>query len=412
MQRRKKHSSPIMGLDIGTTKVSIVVGDLNEKNKIEIVGIGSHASSGLKRGVVVNIEATVDSIQKAAEEAERMSGYPIKEVMIAIGGDHIKGMKGHGMVTLRDKEVTSRDIERVIESANTLLIPTERETIHSIAQDYTVDRESGINDPIGIHGLKLEANVHIVTGDVTSRRNIEKCIKMSGMTSAGIVLKQIASSEAVLTRDEKEIGVAMIDFGGGTCSIAIFMNGSVQYTENISLGGDNIDRDIAFGLSISLPKAKKLKEDHGVALAKADEMLSDETIEIRNASDSTCKKVLKRDLIKIIELRMEEIFILIKEELSKAGFIGMLPAGVVLTGGSSKMKETKALAEQVLEMPTRVGVPYDVHGLTDIVNDPVHSTGIGLVKYAIMSKGLPLEAGAMNKKNVFTRMKSWFSELF
>ena len=239
MQRRKKHSSPIMGLDIGTTKVSIVVGDLNEKNKIEIVGIGSHASSGLKRGVVVNIEATVDSIQKAAEEAERMSGYPIKEVMIAIGGDHIKGMKGHGMVTLRDKEVTSRDIERVIESANTLLIPTERETIHSIAQDYTVDRESGINDPIGIHGLKLEANVHIVTGDVTSRRNIEKCIKMSGMTSAGIVLKQIASSEAVLTRDEKEIGVAMIDFGGGTCSIAIFMNGSVQYTENISLGGDN-----------------------------------------------------------------------------------------------------------------------------------------------------------------------------
>ena len=413
MAQGKNNLAQIVGLDIGTTKVSVVVGESDPSGKIEIIGVGNHPSHGLKRGVVVNIEETVDSIQNAIDKAEHMSGHLIKEVIVGIAGGHIKGMNGHGMVTLREKEVTPKDIERVIESANALLIPAEREIIHAIPQDYTVDRESGINDPVGIHGLKLEADVHIVTGDVTAARNIIKCIEMSGMTSVDMVIEQIASSEAVLTQDEREIGVAMIDFGGGTCDIAVFVNGSVKYTESITLGGDHLDRDIAFGLSVPLPEARKLKENHGVATAKQNgSMMNDERIEVKTASGHEPKNVFKRDLSTIIELRMEEIFTLIKKEFSKQGFIGMLPAGVVLTGGSSKMREMTILAEQVLEMPVRIGIPHDVNGLTEIITDPIYSTGVGLVKYASSNKGGAVTGGRLTQKNVFTRMKGWFNEFF
>ncbi len=412
MAQRKNSSLPIVGLDIGTTKVSVVVAEFDLNGDVEIIGVGNHPSHGLKRGVVVNIEKTVDSIQNAVEKAERMSGHEIKEVIVGIAGGHIKGMNGHGMVTLREKEVTPKDIDRVIESANALLIPAEREIIHAIPQDYTVDRESGINDPVGIHGLKLEANVHVVTGDVTAARNIVKCIEMSGMTSIDMVIEQIASSEAVLTHDEREIGVAMIDFGGGTCDIAVFMNGSIKYTESITLGGDHLDRDIAFGLSVPLPEARKLKENHGMATANPNEMMSDERIEVKSASGHEPKRILKRDLTMIIQLRMEEIFTLIKKEFLKQGFIGMLPAGVVLTGGSSKMREMATLAEQVLDMPVRIGIPRDVSGLTDIITDPIYSTGVGLIKYASLNKGFGIPAGVLTQRNVFTRMKGWFNEFF
>jgi len=412
MAQKKNHSPTVVGLDIGTTKVSVVVGEINPDGEIKIVGVGNHPSHGLKRGVVVNIEKTVESIKNAIEEAEHMSGHEINEVIVGIAGGHIKGMNGHGMVTLREKEVTQKDIERVIESANALLIPAEREIIHAIAQEYTVDRERGIHDPIGIHGLKLEADVHIITGDVTAARNIIKCIETSGTSSVDMVLEQIASSEAVLTQDEKEIGVAMIDFGGGTCDIAAFMNGSLKYTESITLGGDHLDRDIAFGLSIPLPEARKLKENHGVATLKPDEQPSDERIEVRSASGHVPKNILKRDLATIIQLRMEEIFMLIRKELLKQGIIGMLPAGVVLTGGSSKIKEMTTLVEQVLDMPARIGIPRDVTGLTDIITDPIYSTGVGLVKYASFNEGLGVPAGVLKQKNVFTKMKGWFNEFF
>lgn len=412
MAQRKNSSLPIVGLDIGTTKVSVVVGESDINGEIEIIGVGNHPSHGLKRGVVVNIEKTVDSIQNAVEKAEHMSGHEIKEVIVGIAGGHIKGMNGHGMVTLREKEVTPKDIDRVIESANALLIPAEREIIHAIPQDYTVDRESGINDPVGIHGLKLEANVHIVTGDVTAARNIIKCIEMSGMNSVDMVIEQIASSEAVLTHDEREIGVAMIDFGGGTCDIAVFINGSVKYTESVTLGGDHLDRDIAFGLSVPLPEARRLKESHGVATPKPNEMISDDRIDVESASGREPKRILKRDLTTIIQLRMEEIFTLIKKEFSRQGFTGMLPAGVVLTGGSSKMQEMTTLAEQVLDMPVRIGIPRDVNGLTDIITDPIYSTGVGLIKYASLNKESGVPTGVLTQKNVFTRMKGWFNEFF
>lgn len=415
MVQRKNSSLPIVGLDIGTTKVSVVVGESDLNGEIEIIGVGNHPSHGLKRGVVVNIEKTVDSIQNAAEKAEHMSGHEIKEVIVGIAGGHIKGMNGHGMVTLREKEVTPKDIDRVIESATALLIPAEREIIHAIPQQYTVDRESGINDPVGIHGLKLEANIHIVTGDVTAAQNIIKCIEMSGMTSVDMVIEQIASSEAVLTHDEREIGVAMIDFGGGTCDIAVFMNGSVKYTESIALGGDHLDRDIAFGLSVPLPEARRLKENHGVATANPNEIIGDDRddrIEVKSASGREPKRILKKDLTTIIQLRMEEIFTLIKKEFLKQGFIGMLPAGVVLTGGGSKMQEMATLAERVLGMPVRIGIPRDVNGLTEIITDPIYSTGVGLIKYASSNKKSGVPAGMLTQKNVFTRMKGWFNEFF
>lgn len=412
MAQRKNSSQLIVGLDIGTTKVSVVVGESDPGGEIEIIGVGNHPSHGLKRGVVVNIEKTVDSIQHAVEKAEHMSGHEIKEVIVGIAGGHIKGMNGHGMVTLREKEVTPRDIDRVIESANALLIPAEREIIHAIPQDYTVDRESGIDDPVGIHGLKLEANVHIVTGDVTAARNIVKCIEMAGMTSVDMVLEQIASSEAVLTQDEREIGVAMIDLGGGTCDIAVFINGSVKYTESITLGGDHLDRDIAFGLSVPLPEARKLKENHGVATEKQNGLINDERIEVKSASGHEPKRILKRDLTMIIQLRMEEILALIKKEFLKQGFIGMLPAGVVLTGGSSKIREMTTLAEGVLDMPVRIGIPRNVNGLSNIITDPIYSTGVGLIKYASLNKEPGVPAGMLTQKNVFTRMKGWFNEFF
>ncbi len=408
----KKYLPPIVGLDIGTTKVCAVVGEPTLGGSIKIVGFGNHPSHGLKRGVVVNIEKTVESIQHAVEKAERMSGHEIKKVTVGIAGGHIKGMSGHGMVTLRDKEVTPKDIERVIESANALLIPAEREIIHAIAQDYTVDRESGISDPMGMHGLKLEANVHIVTGDVTAARNIIKCVEMCGMTSLDMVLEQVASSEAVLTEDEKEIGVAMIDFGGGTCDIAVFINGSIQYTESITLGGDHVDRDIAFGLSVPLPEARRLKEAYGLALADESVMLSDERIKIETAaSGRKPKHVLKRDLTKIIELRIEEILMLIRKEFAQKGFDALLPAGTVITGGGSKIRQMAPLAEHVLEMPVRIGIPRGVSG-ADITNDPAYATGMGLIKYSNRNSGANPSAEILKEKNVFIKMKSWLNEFF
>ena len=399
------------GLDIGTTKVAAVVALPGGDGRAEIAGVGSHPSHGLKRGVVVNIEKTVDSIEKAVEKAERMSGHRIEKVVVGIAGGHVKGMTGRGMVTLREREVTPKDVERVIESANALVIPAEREIIHVIPQEYTVDRESGIKDPLGIHGVKLEADVHIVTGHVTAAQNLVKCVQLCGMTSVDMVLEQIASSEAILSEDEKEIGVAMIDCGGGTCDMAVFVGGSVRYTESLTLGGDHIDRDVAFGFSVPLPEARKLKEEHGTAIAE--EVDHEEKVEVAGAPGRETRRVLKKDLATIIELRMEEMFLLMKRELAGAGFgDDALPAGVVLTGGASKMRRTAELAGRVFGTPVRGGTPSGVGGLADIVSDPVYSTGVGLAKYGMSRNGRGAGTETIRRKNVFGKMKEWFNEFF
>lgn len=411
MAGRNGHPETMAGLDIGTTKVAAVVALPGGDGRAEIAGVGSHPSHGLKRGVVVNIEKTVDSIEKAVEKAERMSGHRIEKVVVGIAGGHVKGMTGRGMVTLREKEVTPRDVERVIESANALVIPAEREIIHVIPQEYTVDRESGIKDPLGIHGAKLEADVHIVTGHVTAAQNLVKCVQLCGMTSVDMVLEQIASSEAILSEDEKEIGVAMIDCGGGTCDMAVFVGGSVRYTESLTLGGDHIDRDIAFGFSVPLPEARKLKEEHGTAIAE--EVDHEEKVEVAGAPGRETRRVLKKDLATIIELRMEEMFLLMKRELAGAGFgDDALPAGVVLTGGASKMRRTAELAGRVFGTPVRGGTPSGVGGLADIVSDPVYSTGVGLAKYGMSRNGRGAGTETIRRKNVFGKMKEWFNEFF
>lgn len=407
-----KESNLVVGLDIGTTKVCAIVGEVNSSNEIDIIGVGTYPSYGLKRGVVVNIENTVQSIKNAVEEAEHMAGCEIRTVFAGIAGGHVKGISGHGMITLRNREVTDRDVERVIESANALLIPADREIIHVIPQEFIVDGQSGIKDPIGICGIKLEAKVHIVTGQITAAQNLVNCIHRAGMDVADIALEQLASSQAVLTQDEKEIGVVLIDCGGGTTDIAIFVGGSIRYTENLTLGGDHIDRDIALGLSTPLAEARKIKEKYGVAMA---ELVSlDESIEIPSVGGRRPRRIPKADLAMIIEPRMEEIFSLVRSEIIKSGYRDLIPAGAVITGGSVIMEGTDDLVEKILGVPVRRGIPTELGGLNDIIANPVYSTGVGLVLYGRSYNGdnkLRIRDENIFKK-VFDSMKNWFREFF
>jgi len=408
-----KEKNLIIGLDIGTTKICAIVGELNpQTEEVEVIGVGTYPSFGLKRGVVVNIDNTIQSVKNAVEEAEHMAGCEIRTVFVGIAGGHIKGISGHGMITLREREVSRRDIDRVIESANAVLIPADREIIHVIPQDYIIDGQAGIKDPIGIYGIKLETKVHIVTGQVTAAQNLVKCIHGAGMDVADVVLEQLASSEAVLTEDEKEIGVVLIDCGGGTTDIAIFIGGTVRYTETVTLGGDNIDRDIALGLSTPLGEARKVKEKYGTALA---ELVSpDEEIEVPSVGGKHFRKVFRKDLAMVIEPRMEEIFMLAKREIHKSGYEELVPAGVVITGGSVIMNGTVELSERILEMPVRMGIPTEVGGLTDIIANPIYSTGVGLVLYGAGYTGD--KKLRIRDENVFKKivdsMKNWFQEFF
>ncbi len=408
----RESSSLIVGLDIGTTKVCAVVGEAVNPSGVDIIGVGTYPSFGLKRGVVVNIENTVQSIKHAVEEAEHMAGCEIRTVFVGIAGGHVKGMSGHGMITLRNREVAKRDLDRVIESASALSIPADREIIHVIPQEFVVDGQGGIKDPIGICGIKLETRVHIVTGQVTAAQNLVKCIHRTGMDVADVILEQLASSEAVLTPEEKEIGVVLIDCGGGTTDIAIFVGGSIRYTENLTLGGDHIDRDIALGLSTPLAEAKRLKEKFGTAFAELAQ--PDETIEVVGVGGRRPKMIPRRELGMVIEPRMEEIFSLVKREIIKSGYKEFLPAGAVITGGTVIMDGTVELAEKILAMPVRRGIPSEVGGLKDIVANPVYSTGVGLVLHGMRYKGdkkLRIRDKNVFKK-VFDSMKNWFGEFF
>lgn len=407
-----KESNLVVGLDIGTTKVCAIVGEVNSNNDIDIIGVGSYPSYGLKRGVVVNIDNTVQSIKNAVEEAEHMAGCEIRTVFAGIAGGHIKGMSGHGMIALRSREVTDRDVERVVESANAVSIPADREIIHVIPQEFIVDGQGGIKDPIGICGIKLETKVHIVTGQITAAQNLVNCIHRAGMDVADIALEQLASSHAVLMQDEKEIGVVLIDCGGGTTDIAIFVGGSIRYTESLTLGGDHLDRDIALGLSTPLGEARKLKEKYGVALS--DLVSIDETIEIPSVGGRRPRRIPRADLAMIIEPRMEEIFSLVRSEIIKSGYRDLIPAGAVITGGTVIMDGTDDLAEKILGVPVRRGIPTEFGGLNDIIANPVYSTGVGLVLYGTNYNGenkLRIRDENVFKK-VFDSMKNWFQEFF
>ncbi|MCS7280243.1 MAG: cell division protein FtsA [Desulfobacterota bacterium] len=406
----------IVGVDIGTTKICVIVSKVSDE-KLNIVGIGSHPSSGLRKGVVVNMDSTINSIKKAVHEAELMAGIKITHCVASIGGSHIKSFNSNGVVAIRDKEVREDDIVRAIDAAKAVAIPADRQILHVIPQEYIVDDQDGIKDPLGIQGVRLEVKVHIITGSVSAVQNVLKCLRVAGLEVEDIILGQLASSEATLSPEEKEIGVALIDIGGGTSDIAIFANGSIRYTSIIPFGGSNITNDIAIGLRTPLEEAEKIKKKYGCAFSAL--VGTNETIEVPSVGGRKPRVLMRKTLADIIEPRVEEIGRMIYEEIKKSGTEKVLASGAVLTGGTSNLEGIAELFENVFnDMPVRIGYPQGVGGLVDVINNPIYSTGVGLVLYGyrqLLSKGKKRKSGPrylMETKNILSRMKRWFIETF
>jgi len=400
----------IVGLDIGTTKISAVVGEVGQGD-INIIGIGTHPSVGLRKGVVVNVEATVESIKKAVEEAELMAGCEISSVYAGIAGGHITGFNSHGITAIKGQEVTQQDIDRVIEAARAVAIPMDRELIHVLPQEYIVDNQGGIDNPIGMTGVRLEAKIHIVTGAVTSAHNIVKCANRAGLDVCDIVLESLASGDAVLTDEEKDLGTALIDLGGGSSDLAIFSGKNIQHTFVLSLGGHNLTNDIAIGLRAPIAEAEKIKLKYGTALAG--KIKGDENIEIPGMGGRPPRRLPRQILGEIIEPRVEEIFSLIKREIYRAGVENLMPSGVVITGGSALLDGITDVAESVFHLPARLGRPQGISGLVDVVSNPMHATGVGLLLYG--AKNHNPEKFRIRDSNIFSRlilrMKKWFKEI-
>jgi cell division protein FtsA len=406
-----KNGTVIVGLDIGTTKVCAIVGGVTDTG-IDIIGIGSHPSAGLRKGVVVNIESTVNSIKGAVEEAELMSGHEISSVFTGIAGGHISGLNSHGIVAVKSREVDENDLKRAIEAAKAIAIPVDREVLHVLPQHYIVDNQDGVKTPVGMSGVRLEAKVHIITGAVTSAQNIIKSVNRVGLDVNDIVLEQLASSEAVLSPDEKELGVAIVDIGGGTTDIAVFSEGSIKHTAVLSLGGNYLTGDIAVGLRTPTVEAEKIKMNYGCAYTPL--IPKDEIIEVPSVGGREPRKVSRQILGEIIEPRMEEILSLAHREIVKSGYDDLLAAGVVLTGGTAILEGITELAEQIFNTPVRRGYPIGIGGLTDIVNSPMYATGVGLIIYG--SKDYYRNVFKRSDGNIFNRvnrrMKRWFTEFF
>ncbi len=402
----------VVGLDIGTTKVAVIVAQRSVGNKVDIIGIGTHPSQGLRKGVVINIDATISSIRAAVEEAELMAGCEISSVYAGIAGSHIKGFNSHGIVAVKNKEVSQRDVERVIDAARAVAIPTDREILHILPQEYIVDEQDGIREPIGMSGVRLEAKVHIVTASVASAQNIVKSANRVGLSVSDIVLEPIAAAEAVLSPEEKELGVAMIDIGGGTTDLTVFHAGAVKHTAVLPLGGNHITNDVAAGLRTPASAAEEIKRRYGSALTSL--IQSSETIEVPSTGGREPRVLSRQVLAEIIQPRVEETLSLIRNEFKRSGFDEFLTAGVVLTGGTVLLDGITELAEQMFQLPVRRGFPTGVGGLVDVVNSPAYSTGVGLVLYGARQEGSRnqrlLSHGVFGR--VKARMADWFADHF
>ncbi len=407
-----KEKGMIVGLDIGTTKICCVIAQATEEG-LDIVGIGSHPSMGLRKGVVVNIDSTVEAIKSAVEEAETMAGIEIDSVYVGIAGGHIKGLNSHGIIAVKSGEVTEQDIERVVEAAKAVNIPMDREVIHVLPQEFIVDDQDGILRPAGMNGVRLEAKVHIITGAVTSAQNIVRSVNRAGLEVNDIIVEQLASSEATLDDDEKELGVGLIDMGGGTCDIALFLNSAIKGTSVVSLGGSNITNDIAIGLRTPNNEAEKIKRMFGCASAV---MVShNEMIEVPGVGGRAPRELSRRVLSDIIEPRVAEIFMMIKHEIDLSGYADKLASGLVITGGTSIMEGMPEAAEDIFEIPVRRSSPRKVHGMQDLVDSPQYATAVGLVligqKDAMAGKRRAIRGRHMFDK-VMGRMKEWVTEFF
>ena len=404
-------SDIIVGLDIGTTKICAVVGEIVH-GSVEIIGLGSHPSDGLRKGVVINIEKTVNSIKEAIEEAETMAGCEISSVYAGVAGGHIKGFNSHGVIALKEREVTKKDIERVIEAASAVAIPMDREVIHILEQEFIVDEQDGITDPLGMSGVRMEAKIHIVTGAVTSAQNIIKCANRAGLDVHDIVLESLASSEAVLSEEERNLGVALIDFGGGTTDMAVFSRGAIKHTSVLSLGGDNLTYDISIGTRTPRLEAEKIKVKYGCALASM--IGKDETIEVPGVGGRKARVLPRQILGEILEPRVEEIFTLIQNELIRSGYEDMVNSGVVITGGSAELAGVTEIAEQIFNAPSRMGYPEDIGGLVEVVNKPMYATAVGLVIYGAKRRDEDKKF-RIRDTNIFSRvvdrMKKWFKDV-
>ncbi|MBT5483191.1 MAG: cell division protein FtsA [Gammaproteobacteria bacterium] len=398
----------IVGLDIGTSKVVAIVGEINEEGGLNIVGIGRHKSRGLKKGTVVNIESTVQSIQRAVEEAELMAGCQIHSVYAGIAGSHVRSMNSHGIVAIRDKEVYAADIERVIDAAQAVAIPADQKVLHILPQEYVIDSQEGVKEPLGMSGVRLEAKVHLVTCATNAAQNIEKCIKRCGLETDEIILEQLASSYSVLTEDEKELGVCIVDIGGGTTDIAIFTEGAIRHTGVIPIAGDQVTNDIAMALRTPTDHAEELKIKYACALSQL--ASADDMIKVPSVGERPPRELSRQALADVVEPRYDELFHLIQSEIRQSGYEDMLAAGMVFTGGTSKMEGVAELAEEIFHMPVRIGMPNEVSGLVDIVRNPTYSTAVGLLLYG-MRQAQEREGSVARETGIslIDRMKNLFS---
>lgn len=412
MAKKPTNKDLLVGIDIGTSKVVTLVGEMAADGKLNVIGFGSHPSQGLKRGVVVNIESTVQSIQRSVEDAESMAGCEIFSAYTGIAGSHIRSINSHGIVAIRDQEVSASDVERVIDAAKAIAIPADQKILHVLPQEFIIDHQDSIREPVGMSGVRLEAKVHIVTGAVSAAQNIVKCMKRCGLTTSDIVLEQFASSQSILTDDEKELGVCMIDIGGGTSDIAIFTDGAIRHTAVIPIAGDQVTNDIAIALRTPMRNAEEIKIKHGCALQ--DLVDTSELIEVPAIGDKAGRRLPRRALSEVVEARYEELFMLALNELNRSGLKDFIAAGIVLTGGASKVQGAQELAERVFRMPVRIGKPYNVVGMKDIIDNPIYATGVGLLVYGLQQRQNQREV-VINQpsiKSLWSRMKNWFQGNF
>ena len=407
---KKSNNNLVVGLDIGTSKVLVIVVEVNPDGEMEVIGVGHHPAKGLRKGVVANIESTVQSIQRAVEEAELMAGCQIYSVYAGIAGAHISSINSHGVVAIKDNEVTRNDIERVLDAARAMAIPNDQRILHVLPQDYVIDGQDGIRDPVGMCGVRMEARVHMITGAVSAAQNIVKCIRRCGLEVDDIILEQIASSEAVLTEDERELGVCMIDIGGGTTDIAIFNEGAIRHTAVIPIAGDQVTNDIAVAFHTPTQAAEDIKKKYGCALAN----LVDENQAIQTPSmgGRPPRSLSRRNLAEIIEPRVEELLMLIQAEIRKSGFEEVIGSGIVLTGGSSRIEGMLDLAEEIFHLPVRQGVPNYEGSLSEVIRNPIYSTGIGLAQFGHRNGHQESGMSGKSKPSILARMKSWFSGSF
>ncbi len=412
MNKPRETKNLLVALDIGTSKIVAIVAEITPENSVEIIGMGSHPSRGLKKGVVVNIESTVNGIQRALEEAELMADCKIRDVITGIAGSHIKSFNSHGMVAIKDKEVSQFDVGRVIETARAVNIPMDQQILHILTQEFIIDGQEDVREPVGMSGVRLEVKVHIVTGAVSAAQNIMKCVRRCGLEVRDLVLQPLASALAVLSQDEKDLGVCLVDVGGGTTDIAIFTGGAIRHTAVIPIAGDQITNDIAMALRTPTKDAEDIKIAHGCALRQLASV--NDLIEVPGVGDRSPRQLSRQTLAEVIEPRVEELYSLIQRELRASGFEELLSSGIVLTGGSAAMQGMVDLGEEVFHMPVRVGVPNYSGGLSEVVRNPRYSTGVGLLISGLeqmkRDQHVRMQVGSLNQ--LVERMKKWFTGNF